>query len=111
MTGTVFLAVSLFPITSMEVEDFISEGGCMMDITDSLTDEEIAELSDILDEISYRQKMDAAIITTEDMGEYTNIVDYADNLHNLWSTLYLTGYLTKSRGEDYKANCRMVWLL
>ena len=55
----------------------------MMDITDSLTDEEIAELSDILDEISYRQKMDAAIITTEDMEEYTNIVDYADNLHNL----------------------------
>lgn len=111
VTGTVLLAVSLFLITSMEVEDFISEGGCMMDITDSLTDEEIAELSDILDEISYRQKMDVAIITTEDMGEYTNIVDYADNLHNLWSTLYLTGYLTKAREEDYKANSRMVWLL
>lgn len=83
----------------------------MMDSTDILIDEEIAELGNMLDEISCRQKIDAAIIITEDMGEYTNIVDYADDLHNLWSTLYLTGYLTKAREEDYKANCRMVWLL
>ena len=111
MTGTVLLAVSLFPMTSVEVEGFISEGARMMDSTDILIDEEIAELGNMLDEISCRQKIDAAIIITEDMGAYTNIVDYADDLHNLWSTLYLTGYLTKAREEDYKANCRMVWLL
>ena len=38
-----------------------------------------------------------------------------DYLHsseeNLWSTLYLTGYLTKAREGDTRTNCRMAWLL
>ena len=39
-----------------------------------------------------------------------------DYLHssedNLWSTLYLTGYLTQgARREITRTNCRMAWLL
>ena len=51
------------------------------DLADLLTDSEEAALRSQLDEISLRQKMDVAVVTVEDLGDYGSSRECADELY------------------------------
>lgn len=51
----------------------------LVDAADLLSDEEEAELSDLLDEISLRQKLDVVVVTNQSLGGRT-VMEYSDDL-------------------------------
>ena len=69
------------PVFADDMEGFADEYYRVNDLADILTDSEEKTLCKKLDEISQRQKMDVTLATVEDLEDYDNAAEYADDMY------------------------------
>lgn len=79
--GCLACCLSVVTPVAAETEGFANEYARVQDMADLLTDEEEAELTAQLDEISERQQVDVIVATTDTL-EGATVVEYADDLYD-----------------------------
>lgn len=76
------LALCLSAASAAFASGFSSEYSRVLDMAGLLTQSEYNALLERLDEISLRQKLDVVVATTDSIGQYTRVRDYADDLYD-----------------------------
>ena len=81
MAAAWLLAASAFSMAVYAADGFSSEYERLLDTASILSDEEQDEITELLDELSERQKMDVTIATVENLDNYNSIEACADDLY------------------------------
>lgn len=82
MAAAWLLAASAFSTAVYAADGFSSEYERLLDTAYILSDEEQDEITELLDELSERQKMDVTIATVENLDGYNSIEACADDLYD-----------------------------
>ena len=82
MAAAWLLAASAFSMAVYAADGFSSEYERLLDTANILSDEEQDEITELLDELSERQKMDVTIATVENLDGYNSIEACADDLYD-----------------------------
>lgn len=82
MAAAWLLAASAFSMAVYAADGFSSEYERLLDTAYILSDEEQDEITELLDELSERQKMDVTIATVENLDNYNSIEACADDLYD-----------------------------
>ena len=82
MAAAWLLAASAFSMAVYAADGFSSEYERLLDTASILSDEEQDEITELLDELSERQKMDVTIATVENLDNYNSIEACADDLYD-----------------------------
>lgn len=82
MAAAWLLAASAFSTAVYAADGFSSEYERLLDTANILSDEEQDEITELLDELSERQRMDVTIATVENLDGYNSIEACADDLYD-----------------------------
>ena len=82
MAAAWLLAASAFSTAVYAADGFSSEYERLLDTANILSDEEQDEITELLDELSERQKMDVTIATVGNLDGYNSIEACADDLYD-----------------------------